>query len=45
MNQTILHILLADDDADDRVFFKDALEEIKVKTIVTIVDDGVQLME
>ena len=45
MNDDALHILLADDDEDDRLFFKDAIEEIKVKTIVRIVEDGVQLMD
>jgi len=45
MNHDPLHILLADDDDDDRLFFKDAIEEIKVKTVVTMVNDGVELME
>jgi len=40
-----LYILLADDDDDDRLFFKDAIEEIKVKTLVTMVNDGVELMK
>ena len=44
MNHDALHILLADDDDDDRLFFKDAIEEVKVKTIVTMVNDGVELM-
>lgn len=39
-----LHILLADDDEDDRLFFREALQEIKVKTVVTLVNDGMQLM-
>lgn len=45
MNQDAMHILLADDDEDDRLFFTDAIEEIKVRTIVHTVNDGVQLME
>ncbi len=45
MNPSILHILLADDDEDDRLIFKDAINEVKVKTKVTMVNDGVQLME
>lgn len=45
MNHNALHILLADDDDDDRLFFKDAIEDVKVKTIVTMVNDGVELME
>ena len=45
MNHDALHILLADDDEDDRLFFKDAIEEVKVKTVVTILNDGLQLMQ
>lgn len=45
MNTEFLHILLADDDEDDRLFFKEAIEELKVKTVVTTVCDGVQLMD
>ncbi len=44
MENDALHILLADDDEDDRLFFKDALQEIKVKTVVTLVNDGLELM-
>jgi CheY-like chemotaxis protein len=43
LNQPI-HVLLADDDADDRLFFCDAFEEIKIKTIVHIVKNGQELM-
>src|ERR1044071_2178428 len=39
-----IYILLADDDEDDRDFFRDALEELKINTIVTFVNDGTQLM-
>jgi len=45
MNHDALHIILADDDDDDRLFFKDAIEEIKVKTVITMVKDGVELMD
>ncbi|HMG16873.1 MAG TPA: response regulator [Saprospiraceae bacterium] len=45
MHQDLLRILLADDDEDDRLFFKDAFEEIKIKTEVTSVNDGEELME
>jgi CheY-like chemotaxis protein len=44
MENEALHILLADDDEDDRLFFKEALQELKVRTRVTMVDDGMQLM-
>lgn len=45
MQHDSLHILLADDDKDDRLFFKYAMEELKIKTRVTTVNDGVYLME
>ncbi len=45
MNHDELFIVLADDDEDDRLFFKDAIEELKVRTVVNTVNDGVQLME
>lgn len=44
MENDALHVLLADDDEDDRTFFKEALQELKVKTNVTLVNDGMQLM-
>lgn len=45
MNQHPIRILLADDDEDDVFFFKDAFLEIKIKTEVNSVKDGVALME
>ncbi|MBK0369083.1 response regulator [Flavobacterium agrisoli] len=45
MQKDALHILLADDDEDDRLFFKDAFDDIKVQTKVDFVHDGLQLME
>jgi CheY-like chemotaxis protein len=44
MQTNTIHILLADDDEDDRNFFKDAFEEIKISTSVDIVNDGQELM-
>ena len=45
MNITALNLLLADDDLDDCIFFKEALEELSVSTKLTTVNDGVQLMQ
>ncbi|MDZ4751232.1 MAG: response regulator [Flavobacteriales bacterium] len=45
MTHDALHILIADDDDDDRLIFKDAIEEVKVRTTVTAFNDGVELME
>ena len=44
MNVTPLNLLLADDDTDDCIFFKEALEELPVVAKLTTVNDGVQLM-
>lgn len=44
MNTTPLNLLLADDDTDDCLFFKEALEELAVSAKLTTVNDGVQLM-
>ena len=45
MHKDTIHVLLADDDEDDRNFFKDAFGEIKINTDVKLVKDGVELME
>ncbi|MES2574781.1 MAG: response regulator [Bacteroidota bacterium] len=44
MNKLKYNLLLADDDEDDCVFFKDALDELVVPVNLTTVNDGVQLM-
>jgi CheY-like chemotaxis protein len=44
MENGVITVLLADDDEDDRLFFKEAFEEIKIKTKVVLVNDGVELM-
>ncbi len=44
MQEDLIHILLADDDEDDRLLFRDAFEEIRLKTKVDTVNDGVELM-
>ncbi len=45
MHNTPIHLLLADDDLDDRIFFEEALEEIPVVTQLTTAHDGVHLMQ
>jgi two-component system response regulator len=47
MNRTgyPIRILVADDDADDRLMIKDAFEESKLGNPLDFVEDGVQLME
>lgn len=44
MNTKQLNILLADDDTDDRIFFKQALDELSLSTSFTTVKDGEELM-
>lgn len=40
-----IRILIADDDADDRMLIADALEEARLNNPVDFVKDGVELME
>lgn len=40
-----LHILMADDDPDDRLLAEEALEESKLPYELTFVGDGVELMD
>ncbi len=44
MEKEYIHIILADDDEDDRLFFADAFEELKISTKVQTCNDGVELM-
>jgi CheY-like chemotaxis protein len=39
-----LNILLADDDTDDCIFFKETLDDLQLSTNITTVHDGEQLM-
>lgn len=39
-----LHILLADDDEDDRTLFRDALQEVNPEATLNEVENGVELM-
>jgi CheY-like chemotaxis protein len=44
MNTKQMNILLADDDIDDRNFFKDALRSLPLTTSLSTVNDGDELM-
>ena len=41
----LYQILLADDDEIDRLFFKDAISELKIECNLNAVNDGVELMD
>jgi CheY-like chemotaxis protein len=45
MNKEYIHIILADDDEDDRHFFTDAFSELKMSTKVQTFKDGVELLD
>lgn len=45
MQKDFILITLADDDEDDRLFFTDAFDELKINTVVNTVNNGVQLMD
>lgn len=45
MAEDFIHIILADDDEDDRDFFSEAFSEIKIKTKLNLFNDGQQLMD
>lgn len=45
MREDYTYVVLADDDEDDRLFFTEAFEELKIQTKVDIYKDGVALME
>ena len=45
MQEDYINITLADDDEDDRLFFTDAFDEIKITTRVKTFNDGVYLMD
>ncbi|NDP27956.1 MAG: response regulator [Flavobacterium sp.] len=44
MQQDSILITLADDDEDDRLFFTDAFDELKINTIVKTVHNGKELL-
>ena len=45
MTNEPLNILFADDEENDRLLFLDALKELKIKTNVHTVNDGIALMD
>jgi hypothetical protein len=45
MQKEHIIIALADDDEDDRLFFKDAFDELKINTVVSTHCDGEELMK
>lgn len=45
MSDEPLRILLADDDEADRLLFKEAISELKIRTVVHSVNDGIDLMD
>jgi CheY-like chemotaxis protein len=45
VNSKPLNIILADDDTDDCIFFKEAVEELLLSTQLSILHDGEQLMQ
>ena len=45
MTKEYTYIVLADDDADDRLFFTDAFDELKINTKVQTFNDGAELMD
>ncbi len=45
MQENVTHVVLADDDEDDRLFFTEAFDELKIKTKVETYNDGVDLMD
>jgi CheY-like chemotaxis protein len=44
MQQDFILITLADDDEDDRLFFTDAFDELKINTVVNTVNNGKELL-
>lgn len=44
MQNEKIRVILADDDEDDRLLFTDAFDEIKMKTEVSTLNNGIELM-
>lgn len=45
MQEDFILITLADDDEDDRLFFTDAFDELKINTVVNTVNNGRELIQ
>jgi len=45
MSTTLLNIVLADDDEDDRMLFSEAIEEISIRTKLSLFNHGQELMD
>jgi len=45
MHRDKLHVVLADDDKDDRLFFKNAFDQLRIKHELLMFEDGYELME
>jgi len=45
VDKDYIHIILADDDEDDRMLFTDAFAELRINTKVNTFNDGVELMD
>jgi CheY-like chemotaxis protein len=45
MRANEVHILLAEDDRDDRLFFKNAFRDLKIDNRMSICENGVDLMD
>ncbi|CAM3574433.1 response regulator [Zobellia roscoffensis] len=45
MNPKLLNIVLADDDEDDRMLFSEAIDEISIKTNLSLFNHGQELMD
>ncbi len=45
MNEKAINILVADDDEDDRMFARDALDEARLSNTVDFVEDGEELLD
>ena len=43
-SQTQMQIVLCDDDEDDRMFFSEAMQELKMDNVLTVFDTGLKLM-